>query len=302
MTVLIAVAGTITALVLSGKLAPIISSVRHPTSNNPTKEKQSSEDLKAKQNNLFKSITNRFDKKIGPALQKAQQYLDQRSTEKAASEFAFLADKYKSSPRARYGKAQALEQKAEKERSNQLMLQAAETYGEVAYIENCPDELKKLALRTMSDKLTFLGRYSDANRALERLVNIFPEDCEVYNDLGIQLLVGNKNKKALGVFQKVRFIAQMLITRADFVTITEIDTLISKLLSVENKAKLYQLETQNTSSAVVENKAKLSQLTRSDFVTIIEIDTLISKRFSIENKAKPSQLETQNTCLFTTSS
>ena len=32
---------------------------------------------------------------------------------------------------------------------------------------------------------------------------------------------------------------------------SEIDTLISKRLSVENKAKLSQLETQNTSSAVL---------------------------------------------------
>ena len=46
-----------------------------------------------------------------------------------------------------------------------------------------------------------------------------------------------------------------------------IDTLISKLLSVENKAKL-------------------SQPTRAYFVTIA---TLISKRLSVENKAKPSQ-------------
>ena len=51
----------------------------------------------------------------------------------------------------------------------------------------------------------------------------------------------------------------------------EIDTLISKGLSVENKAKL-------------------SQLTRAYFVKNSEIDTLISKGLSVENKAKLSQL------------
>ena len=50
-----------------------------------------------------------------------------------------------------------------------------------------------------------------------------------------------------------------------------IDILISKRLSVENKAKL-------------------SQLTRADFGNYIENNTLISKRLSVENKAKLSQL------------
>ena len=43
----------------------------------------------------------------------------------------------------------------------------------------------------------------------------------------------------------------LLLTRADFLTIAKVDTLISKRLSVENEAKLSQLETQNTSSAVL---------------------------------------------------
>ena len=40
-------------------------------------------------------------------------------------------------------------------------------------------------------------------------------------------------------------------TRGRFSNNSQIDSLISKRLSVENKAKLYQLETQNTSSAVL---------------------------------------------------
>ena len=39
--------------------------------------------------------------------------------------------------------------------------------------------------------------------------------------------------------------------RVDFCNISEYDTLISERLSVENKAKLSQLETRNTSSVVL---------------------------------------------------
>ena len=58
---------------------------------------------------------------------------------------------------------------------------------------------------------------------------------------------------------------------------SEIDPLISKRLSVENKVKL-------------------SQLTRGRFCNNSENDTLISKRLSVENKAKLSQLTRSRFC------
>ena len=62
---------------------------------------------------------------------------------------------------------------------------------------------------------------------------------------------------------------------------SKIDTLISKRLSVENKAKLStnkgrfynntKIDTLILKRLSVENKAKLSQLTRADFVTIAKV-------------------------------
>ena len=85
----------------------------------------------------------------------------------------------------------------------------------------------------------------------------------------------SKHNKDLPFRPLVLRTSQIIYFHGRFCNYSDIGPLISKQLSVENKANI-------------------SQLTRADFVTIAEFDTLISKRLCAENKVKLSQLTRAN--------
>ena len=146
---------------------------------------------------------NKFDKSISTKLKKAFQILDQGNIEKASKEFKFLVEKYSKSPLARYGKAQSMDKKAEEVQSNEMLMEAIKVYNEVSDVEQCPNELKKLALTRGAERYSFLGKYGKSLEALKKLLVSLPDDKETTKKLGVQLLMLGRNADALNVFKKV---------------------------------------------------------------------------------------------------
>lgn len=153
--------------------------------------------------NSIRQLMNKHDKSISDVLQKANKLFDQGKIEQALREFTFLSSKYPKSPFARFNKAQALDKKAHQMRSNELLMEAGKLFHEVADIEDCPAELKKVTLKRHADVLSFLGRYMSAARSLEKVAALFPKDFEIHRSIGVQYLMAGKTEKALEPFKMV---------------------------------------------------------------------------------------------------
>ena len=154
----------------------------------------------------LRDLMNKHDRIISDVLSKGNKLLENGKIEESIREFTFLSSKYPKSPLARYIKAQSLDKKAHKVKSNELLLEAAKIFHEVADIEGCPSELVKLTLQRQAAVLVFLGKYVSAVKSLERLVGRFPDDPEVHKSLGVQYLMAGKTESALKPFKRVRFI------------------------------------------------------------------------------------------------
>lgn len=123
---------------------------------------------------------------------------------------------------------QAEDDMAEKLRSNDMLLKAVNTYREAAELPDAPADLIKATLKRRADRQQFLGKYlcslthphmcisrSSLNNyfltgrtkgslaTLERLVQIFPEDIPLKNDLGVAHLLIGDNKGAKRVYEEV---------------------------------------------------------------------------------------------------
>lgn len=122
---------------------------------------------------------------------------------------------------------------AEKMRSNEMLLKAVNTYREAAELPDAPAELIKASLKRRADRQQFLGKiicaltsshphmcisrsilndYFLTGRTkgslvtLERLVQIFPADITLKNDLGVAHLLIGDNKGAKQVYEEVMFL------------------------------------------------------------------------------------------------
>lgn len=127
--------------------------------------------------------------------------------------------------------SQAEDDMAEKLRSNEMLLKAVNTYREAAELPDAPAELIKVTLKRRADRLQFLGKYVRAlmhphmhiSRSilndhfltgrtkgslatLERLVQIFPDDSILKNDLGVAHLLTGDNVGAKRVYEEVMFL------------------------------------------------------------------------------------------------
>lgn len=174
-----------------------------PTDTPSRNKKPDSPTKKPQKANTFASITNDFDKTISKELNKAQKLLDKEKVEESLRKFEDLVQRYPKSPRASYGLAQSLDKLAEKQRSNQLLQQCIDAYEGVASVPDCPVELKRLALLKAAERWGFYGRSHQAARVLQQLSHHIPNDAEILNELGVQYLMGGRNKEAEEVFRKV---------------------------------------------------------------------------------------------------
>ncbi|XP_053089732.1 aspartyl/asparaginyl beta-hydroxylase isoform X22 [Pangasianodon hypophthalmus] len=153
------------------------------------------------------SLLNKFDKTIKSEINAAEKLRKKGKVEEALRAFEALVQKYPQSPRSRYGKAQAEDDMAEKLRSNEMLLKAVNTYREAAELPDAPADLIKATLKRRADRQQFLGRTKGSLATLERLVQIFPEDITLKNDLGVAHLLIGDNNGAKRVYEEVLAVA-----------------------------------------------------------------------------------------------
>ncbi|KAG9274038.1 aspartyl/asparaginyl beta-hydroxylase isoform X7 [Astyanax mexicanus] len=160
-------------------------------------------EAKKKKPKLF----NKFDKTVKAEINAAEKLRKKGKAEEALRAFEALVQKYPQSPRSRYGKAQAEDDMAEKLRSNEMLLKAVNTYKEAAELPDAPADLIKASLKRRADRQQFLGRTRGSLATLERLVQIFPEDTALKNDLGVAHLLVGDNNGAKRVYEEVLAVA-----------------------------------------------------------------------------------------------
>lgn len=165
----------------------------------PAEQSKSEKEAKAKKPKLL----NKFDKTIKSEINSAEKLRKKGKVEESLQAFEDLVQKYPHSPRCRYGKAQAEDDLAEKKRSNEMLLKAVNTYREVAELPDVPPDLIKATLKRRADRQQFLGRTRGSLATLEKLVQIFPEDISLKNDLGVAHLLLGDNKSAKQIYEEV---------------------------------------------------------------------------------------------------
>ncbi|XP_067305358.1 aspartyl/asparaginyl beta-hydroxylase isoform X3 [Pseudorasbora parva] len=148
-------------------------------------------------------LLNKFDKTLKSEINAAEKLRKKGKVEESLRAFEALVQKFPHSPRCRYGKAQAEDDVAEKMRSNEMLLKAVNTYGEAAELPDAPPDLIKATLKRRADRQQFLGRTRGSLATLEKLVQIFPEDFSLKNDLGVAHLLLGDNKRAKQIYEEV---------------------------------------------------------------------------------------------------
>ncbi|XP_071393560.1 aspartyl/asparaginyl beta-hydroxylase [Centroberyx affinis] len=172
-----------------------------------TAESQAEEKLKEKAKKKKPKLLNKFDKTIKAEIDAAEKLRKKGKVDEALRAFESLVQQYPQSPRARYGKAQAEDDLAEKLRSNDMLQRAISSYREAAELPNPTSDLLRAALKRRAERQQFLGRMRGSLATLEKLVEFFPEDVGLKNDLGVAHLLLGDNKGAKKVYQEVLAVA-----------------------------------------------------------------------------------------------
>ncbi|XP_035611647.1 aspartyl/asparaginyl beta-hydroxylase isoform X9 [Oncorhynchus keta] len=170
-------------------------------------EDQPADMLKYKAKKKKPKLLNTFEKTIKAEIDAAEKLRKKGKVEEAVRAFDTLVQQYPQSPRCRYGKALAEDDLAEKMRSNDMLQKALSTYKEASELPNATPDLIKATLKKRAERQQFLGRMRGALATLEKLVQIFPEDMALKNDLGVAHLLIGDNKSAKRVYEEVLAIA-----------------------------------------------------------------------------------------------
>ncbi|XP_078397359.1 aspartyl/asparaginyl beta-hydroxylase [Cetorhinus maximus] len=152
-------------------------------------------------------LLNKFDKTIKAELDAAEKLRKKGKSEEALQAFNELLRSYPQSPRAKYGKAQAKDDLAEKMRSNEILQRAINTYGEVADMLNPTADLVKLAIKRQANRQQFLGHIKRSVVTLQSLVDRYPDDISIKNELGVGYLLLGDNDNAKNVYEEVLALA-----------------------------------------------------------------------------------------------
>ncbi|XP_078072349.1 aspartyl/asparaginyl beta-hydroxylase isoform X5 [Mustelus asterias] len=152
-------------------------------------------------------LLNKFDKTIKAELDAAEKLRKKGKSEEALQAFNELLKSYPQSPRAKYGKAQSEDDLAEKMRSNEILQRAINTYGEVADMPNPTADLVKLAIKRQANRQQFLGHIKRSVLTLQKLVDRYPSDISIRNELGVGYLLLGDNSNAMKVYEEVLLLA-----------------------------------------------------------------------------------------------
>lgn len=96
---------------------------------------------------------------------------------------------------------------AEKRRSNDMLQRAINSYREASELPDVPPDLLKAALKRRAERQQFLGRTRGSLLTLEKLVQMFPEDVSLKNELGVAHLLLGDNQGAKRVYEEVLSVA-----------------------------------------------------------------------------------------------
>ncbi|XP_068437496.1 aspartyl/asparaginyl beta-hydroxylase-like [Clinocottus analis] len=152
-------------------------------------------------------LFNKIDKTIKAEIDAAEKLRKKGKLEEALRAFELLVQQNPLSPRALYGKAQAEDDQAEKLRSNELLQKAINSYRDAAELPDVTSDLLRAALKRRAERQQFLGRIRGSLLTLERLVQVFPEDIGLKNEMGVAHLLLGDNKGARKVFEEVLVVA-----------------------------------------------------------------------------------------------
>ncbi|XP_030204457.1 aspartyl/asparaginyl beta-hydroxylase isoform X16 [Gadus morhua] len=170
-------------------------------------ESRSDQKVKEKTKKSKPKLLNKLDKTIKVEIDAAEKLRKKGKVEEALKSFEALVQRFPQSPRARYGKAQAEDDVAEKQRSNDLLQRAINSYREASELPSATPDLIRVTLKRRAERQQFLGRNRGALLTLERLVEVFPEDLGLKNDLGVAHLLIGDNKGAKRVYEEVLAVA-----------------------------------------------------------------------------------------------
>lgn len=148
------------------------------------------------------SITNAADQDIRDDLDEADSLI-KSDPRLALAKFESILESRDQSPRALYGKARALDQISVKERSNQYLEQSIQTFLAVLDLgQDVPDDLYRMSGVRVVERMQFRGWSRKAVHVLQEMLNRFPGDVELGNELGVQYLMTGKNIDARKVFSR----------------------------------------------------------------------------------------------------
>ncbi|OWF47307.1 aspartyl/asparaginyl beta-hydroxylase-like [Mizuhopecten yessoensis] len=137
-------------------------------------------------------ITNSRDYRNRKRLDSADQLSEEGDFEGALAKYEKVIEKYPNSPRANYGKGLVLDKMAEKRKSNAFLEQAIRSLDNLLNIPDVPDRLLLLAGRRLAERQQFRGWGDKATKTWRHLVEKFPEDYNIRNQLGLSyILIGN---------------------------------------------------------------------------------------------------------------
>lgn len=147
-------------------------------------------------------ITNEEDYQIKEELDDIDSMLD-KSPDKALLKYENILRLYPYSPRALYGKSQALDKLAESQRSNSLLEQAIASYQAVMRIEKVPDKLYVLSGTRSVDRMRFRGFVGKALKLQVEMMNRYPNNTEIKKHVGVGYLLIGQNREAKKLFMEV---------------------------------------------------------------------------------------------------
>ncbi|XP_043960942.1 aspartyl/asparaginyl beta-hydroxylase-like isoform X11 [Gambusia affinis] len=168
---------------------------------------KAAEEQKDKAKKKKPKLLNKIDKSIKSEIDAAERLRKKGNLDLALKAFDSLVQQHPLSPRARYGKAQVQDDLADKLRSNDLLQSAINTYGEAAELPDVTSDLLRAALKRRAERQQFLGRMRGSLATLQKLVNAFPDDVGLRNDLGVAHLLLGDNKGAKKVYEEVLAVA-----------------------------------------------------------------------------------------------
>ena len=150
-----------------------------------------------------RSITGDLDADFAERLDRADGFVKSNPEKAAAIYDGVLAETENMSPRALYGKARAKDQLSERKKSNALLEEAIRLFQSVLELgEAAPDALFRMAGVRCAERMQFRGWSNKAVAVLQKLIERFPQDSQLRNDLGVQYLMVGHNRYAKDVFER----------------------------------------------------------------------------------------------------